>query len=173
MSKRDLFRLVIKLAGLYFLFVGILPTIPTYFSLLVSNGGDLASLLVFVLASLILVGIFVLMVFGTDLVITLFRLDKGFDTEDIELKYYKLSGILHLALILLGGKLIIDNLPYLMSNLIFDFKSMVMQNNYPHVDNQSNVKIGVNLIFFIIGFLMVAKSAYLVRLLTPKKQDDE
>jgi hypothetical protein len=173
MSKRDLFRLVIKLAGLYFLFVGILPTIPTYFSLLVSNGGDLASLLVFVLASLILVGIFVLMVFGTDLVITLFRLDKGFDTEDIELKYYKLSGILHLALILLGGKLIIDNLPNLLSNFIFAFKSMASKNVYPHFDNDSNVKIGVNILFIMIGYLMIAKRMYLVGLLTSRKKVDE
>jgi hypothetical protein len=37
-------------------------------------------LLVFGVASILLLGIFVLLVFGPDIIINVFRLDKGFDT---------------------------------------------------------------------------------------------
>jgi len=168
-----LFRLVIKLAGLYFLFVTILPSIPMYFSLLSQNGGDLSSLLVFGVASILLLGIFVLLVFGPDIIINVFRLDKGFDTEVVDVKNYRMNEILLLALILLGGKLIIDNLPNLLSNFIFAFKSMASKNVYPHFDNDSNVKIGVNILFIMIGYLMIAKRMYLVGLLTSRKKVDE
>jgi hypothetical protein len=73
----------------------------------------------------------------------------------------------------LGGKLIIDNLPNLLSNFIFAFKSMASKNVYPHFDNDSNVKIGVNILFIMIGYLMIAKRMYLVGLLTSRKKVDE
>ena len=173
MSKRDLFRLVIKLAGMYFLFVMVLPSLVSSFSFLTMNGSNSTSMLAFIIGVLILVGIFVLMVFGPDLIINFFRLDKGFDTEDVDLKKYKLNDIVLLAVILLGGTLIINNLPNLLSNLLFAFKSMVQQNIYQHLDKQSNIKIVVNILFILIGYLMISKRAFLVRLLTPKKADDE
>ena len=59
MSKRDLFRLVIKLAGMYFLFVTILPILPSYISLFVMNGANAQSILAYAVGSLILIGLFV------------------------------------------------------------------------------------------------------------------
>ena len=113
------------------------------------------------------------MVFGPDLIIKFFKLDKGYDTEIIDLKSYRMGEILNLAFILLGGKLIIDNLPNMISNLLFSFKSMASLNVYPHIDSQSNVKIVVNILFLLVGYFMIAKREYLVKILTSKKQDVE
>ena len=85
MTKKDFFILIIKLFGLSSAVTNIFSVIPTNIVYALSEF-DVISILWITVASVIVVGLFVLLVIKAELVVKFLKLDKGFDDDRIELK---------------------------------------------------------------------------------------
>jgi len=168
MTKRDLFRLLIKISGLYFLISVVFSPMPGNLTLLISNA-DLVSILIWGVTSILTIGIFVLLIFKPDTIINILKLDKGFDDNNVNIQDSSADKILLLAIIIIGGILLTKNVPLLISNSIFAFKTSVSEYLYSKANNKLNIQIGVNIANIIIGYLMIANRIYLCRLLSNKK----
>jgi hypothetical protein len=98
MTKTDLFRAIIKTFGIYCFIEALFRLIP---NISFSGGFYSFSLIVSLVYLLITGAIAFLLLFGTDRIIKLFRLDKGFDTNNIDSSNLNEERLLKLGLILL------------------------------------------------------------------------
>ena len=122
MMKTDLFRVVIKIFGIYCFINFLFQLIPTYS---VSWGFDsfnfFFSLIQFVTMGLITF----LLLFKTDTLIKVFRIDKGFDNKVIVTKDVNAKGIFKFALIIIGLSMIVDNISQLLTFCYLAFKNQI------------------------------------------------
>ena len=82
MTKRDFFIVIIKLFGLYALVTSAFTILPSTTTLLTSV--DFTSIVILCLILVVLVGLFVFLVFKSDKIVDLLKLDKGFDEDRID-----------------------------------------------------------------------------------------
>ena len=162
MTKRDLFRVLIKIFGLYSVILTLFTIVPASISSLMYLFEDMNMTLVLILiaAVLIPVGFFLVLLFRTDSIIDLLQLDKGFDDEHIQLGNLDNESILKLAIIIIGGFLIIDNIPDLLFDLINAFKYKA---NYSTVEGTSlnYFRMTTCIINCIIGYLLLINYKWL------------
>jgi cellulose synthase/poly-beta-1,6-N-acetylglucosamine synthase-like glycosyltransferase len=93
MATKDLFRIVLRSFGLYFLATVIFNYLPSIMVLF--NTMPLLSLILSVVVLLLFASIFVQLIFKPDPIISLLKLDKGFDNELLSVKEFKLINLLN------------------------------------------------------------------------------
>jgi hypothetical protein len=99
-------------------------------------------------------GIFITLIFKTDSVIKFLKLDTGFDEERIDLGNLNNESILKLAIVIIGGFLIIENIPDVLYYTVAEFRNRVNQfENTAFSVNYVNWIISV--INIVIGLLFV------------------
>ena len=152
MTKRDFFRVLIKIFGLYSLVLSIFTLIPQNISNVLFQF-DIMMLLIILASSIISVGMFLILLFKTDFIIDKLKLDKGYDDNQIIISNLTNESILKLALII-GGFLIIDYLPAVLFDLINAFKTKstltsIEGNNVNYFD------IVIGLANIIFGYLLI------------------
>lgn len=125
MTKRDLFRLIFKLFGLYSL-IGLLIYIFTF--LLTFFSYNETELLLPLAISLISLGLVYYFLFKPDVFINALKLDKGFDSEHIQLSVDNFNLLSQLSILIIGLLLLFFNLPDLLIQLVFLFKSEMNAN---------------------------------------------
>ena len=151
MTKRDFFILLIKTFGLFSVVTSLFSVLPSNISYAIMDL-DAVSIIWVLVSVIIVIGLFVLLVFKSDKVVSLLRLDKGFDDDRIDLGNLNSKGILKLAIIIIAGLLILDNVPGFLSHAFFALKADVNGMNYESTDNFWWAVSGINL---IIGFLLL------------------
>ena len=158
MTKKDLFRIIIKLFGLY-LIISTVVSLPLLSHLFLSYNGEIdwASLLIPVilfLASFMLI-------LKPDVIIQFFKLDKGFDSDKIETSSMNGQSISKIALIIISIFLIVSNLGGFITQVIFSFKASISKNsvdNLLEVYNPNPVNYNFMLssgLSLLIGFLLL------------------
>lgn len=120
MSKRDVFRIVIKLFGLYSI-VLLITALPQVFSS-IFLWGELTFIIGTLLSIVIFLSLVYLMLVKTDKIISILKLDKDFDDEKASLSQFTPTGIIKLGIVIVNVYLIILNLPDLVTNLFYLFK---------------------------------------------------
>lgn len=158
MTKRDFFRIIIKLFGLYVTVIAIFSIIPSYVGLLAAQF-DVSSMLMVLVLIAIVIAFIALLIFGSDKIINFLKLDKGFDEDRIELGSLKGINILKLAIIVIGGILIIDNFPIFLSQSYYALKAQV-SNRESMLDAFSYMQadyfqLSVSIISIVVGYLMI------------------
>lgn len=128
MTIRDFFRLISKLFGLL-LFVYILQSIiPVIgymnFPMFMENG-DFLSLFGLNLIPVIIAGI---MIFKPDLLINLFRLDKGFEEKNVNLGTMTTASILMAAIVIVGFYQIASGVDLMIRVTINDLADQTLMN---------------------------------------------
>lgn len=108
MLLRDLFRLILKLLGLYALIISIFTFLPKAFSI---AEFELSSYIWIFVVSAIMIGLFVLIVFRSDMIIDLLELDQGFEEKEINFGKVDKFTLIKLGIILAGGILVVTKLP--------------------------------------------------------------
>lgn len=126
MTKRDFFRIIIKLFGLYSLILTVFNYIPSNISYVTFNFEPM--LLWGFGATALVILIYIFLVLKTDRIIDLLKIDKGFDDERIELGNFNSEKIFKLALIIIGGFLIVDYLPHFLQYTYLAFKNHASPN---------------------------------------------
>ena len=124
MTKKDFFRIVIKLFGLYALTLMIFGIIPNNIAY-ISYELDLISFLWLLMLFLIPVSIYVFLLMKTDRIIKALGLQKGFDDDEIRISDFNSRKIAMFAIILIGGILIVQHLPDFLYYSYLAFKKEV------------------------------------------------
>lgn len=169
MTKRDLFILLIKLFGLFSLITSLFAFLPNNISFAMMQI-DLFSIVWIIVAIAVVVGLFVVLIFKADKVVRLLKLDQGFDEDRIELGNLKANDIVKLGAFIIGGFLIIDNIPTFLSHSLFAFKSDLIGFEYSIREKFNWAVCGLNL---IIGFLLLTNYDFVAKLLKLKKTENE
>ena len=160
MTKRDFFRLLIKLFTLYSATFAIFSLLPTYIGYAV-NAYEPFTIILAIASVVIILGLLITLIFGADKIIDLLKLDRGFDDERIEFGNLKEIEILKLAIIVIAGLLIIDNFPLFLNHCYLAFKDQVSSNGvdgiyagytYEQVDY---FEFAISAISILIGYLMI------------------
>lgn len=152
MTKKDFFRIIIKIAGIYWMVTTMYSQLPYLFSSIFSKS-DYSLIPYSIGFFLICFALFITLVFYTDKIIRLLKLDSGFDEERIEFSNFNIVNVLKLALIIVGCMLIINNIPtcivqsyyYIKINLstnLADSFGYTYQNGYQWVLSVFNLILG-------------------------------
>ncbi len=118
MTKKDFFRIILKLFGLYVFIDVLFDFIPNYWGM-VQMGGTSRLVGVFFIG-LIVLAFLLTLILEPDLYISLFRLDKGYDDDRIEMGAMTGLQILQVSILIIGGVLFVDKFPVLFSLLLQD-----------------------------------------------------
>jgi|JI9StandDraft_2_1071091.scaffolds.fasta_scaffold106268_2 hypothetical protein len=167
MTKKDFFILIIKLFGLSSAVTNIFSVIPTNIVYALSEF-DVISILWITVASVIVVGLFVLLVIKAELVVKFLKLDKGFDDDRIELGNLKSSDIIKIGVFIIGGILILKNIPGFLSNTYWALKHEVAGVPSNSEDSFDWIINGLNLIF---GYLLLTNYDLVAKRFRTKEED--
>ena len=158
MTTTDLFRLIIKSFGLYCFIDGLFTLIP---SMSYSGGFSSISLAINTVYLVIICVIASILLFQTDRLIKLLRLDRGFDKTEINIKEIRAEDLFKFAIIIIGFLLITDNIGQFIEYCYLAFKKEVSANGlgesegallYNSLDNGWWAVSGLNI---LIGLTMV------------------
>lgn len=126
MTKKDFFSVVIKLYGLYAAIITIFQTLPTLYSVVWNmREFQLSALLWMLFYAGLGVSFFLLLLFKSDAIVRFLRLEKGFDDDTIIFGNFNDSSVVKLAILLIGGFLILDNFSDFIAHCYFGFKSSI------------------------------------------------
>lgn len=174
MSKKDLFRLIIKIFGLYSVVSIVFSLLPNN-ALYVLKEIDPVGIVWLICSLIVIILLFMFLIYKPDKIIRWLKLDKGFDEDWIDFQYINNSSILKLAVIVIGGIVLIQNIPAFLSHTLFAFKSSIgngPENNYLKYSLKDNIRWAVSFINIIIGYLMLTKYSYIIKVLKEKKTDE-
>lgn len=152
MTKTDFFRVLIKVFGLYSLLIILFSVIPGNISFILSYP-DMWGFAWLLLGVGITFALFFFLVRRPDIIIKMLKLDKGFDEERIQFENLNTRSILKLSSIIIGGLLIIDNIPVFLSYTFVAFKSRI-----EHTENynfKENIYWAVSFLKLVIGYVLV------------------
>lgn len=178
MTKKDFFRLIIKIFGLY-------TVISIFFSVLPGNifmaFRDInVFMILWIIGSLTLItALFMFLIYKPDTVIKWLKLDRGFDEERIDIQNFNHANILKLSVIVIGGMLLIRNIQAFLSSALFAFKSSASTdfsaNSFHFGSLKDYTNWTISFLNIIIGYLMLTNYNFLIRILdekTSKKNDN-
>ena len=153
MTNKDFFRLMIKLFGLYQFLLLIFTSLPRNLQLLFNDFFSISSIITLILITLFILAVYYVFVKKPDLIIDFFKLDKGFDNNEITVSNLNSDTILQIGMVLIGGFLIVDNFSYFISSFITYFKISYMSENLESLKIfESLILGGANL---ILGFCLI------------------
>lgn len=177
MTKRDFFRIIIKLFGLYSLILSVFNYIPSSFSSLIATNFELSFLLLFLGAISLTILIYTFLILKTDTIIRWLKIDSGFDDDNIMLGNFNEAAIIKLALILFGGLLIVNYSPDFLYYCYLALKKEAAPNglsgvidsfyNQQIVDYFKWVISGVNI---IVGYLLLTNYSRVTNWLSQKRK---
>ncbi len=167
MTKKDVFRIILKLFGLYsiILIISELPALIGYFYF------DQLHEDFWIHLCIILVSItfMLILLFKPDIFVNLFKLDKGFDNDLVSPSLVNGNGITKIAMTIFAFYLIVNNISDFLTQLVFWFKSSVSRNSLESllesmspmpVNHQLLISSSVNL---IIGFLLLTNRSRIAK----------
>ncbi|RED27095.1 hypothetical protein BD847_1028 [Flavobacterium cutihirudinis] len=135
MSIKTFWTILIKILGLWMVY-RILTVLPELISNLyfIYENGDSKNLVVLFSSILIAILFFCLIIrtflFKTLWIIEKLKLEKGFETETIEIQSNE-NKIIAIALIVIGGFIFIENLPILLREIAVFFHDKTQFKDYP------------------------------------------
>ena len=159
MTKRDFFRVLIKLFGLYifieYLFIGIMANFNFFYI-----DSEPIVVIASIVVVLVWVGLFLAIMFKTDSILDMLSLDKGFEDERINLVEMKASGLMKIGLIVIGALLVINNIAPMLYHIFYAFKAEI--NDYI-VQSQINTPLSMLLMKVILGATLVLNNDRIVK----------
>lgn len=157
MTKKDLFRILSKVMGIYFLVNLMVNTLPVM-SIFFNSPGGLNTLSFFAVV-LFLFFLFLMLIFKPDFFIGILKLEKGFDDDALMVTHIAFSTLLKIAIIFIGLSLMVKKLPVFVTHLLF-LPQLFFKSRTGISDEISNSILtnytdwGIKMITIAIGYLM-------------------
>jgi hypothetical protein len=166
MTKRDFFRLIIKLFGLYSGLLSVFTVIPNNITNVLFQF-DVTMLLFIIGTTLVIILLFLFLIFKTDFIIDILKLDKGFEDDRIQFENLNSESIVKIAIFLIGGFLIIDYLPNFLNYTLQAFRSKVQSSEYSNIPvNYFNwIVSGINI---LLGYILITNYKVIANYLDKK-----
>lgn len=173
-TKKDFFRLIIKIFGLYFIISTLFSVIPSQFSWAFTDFEP--TVIIYVLIEIgIILFLFSSLIFHPNKVIKWLKLDKGFDNNEINIDRFNTENIIKLAIIIIGGNLLIQDIPVFLSHTFYAFKSSAQTNFADDLAYQfvrvNYIDWAISIMNLIVGYLLITNYVSFSKWLTKKKQD--
>lgn len=166
MTKKDFFRLLIKIFALYFVILVTFTIFPQI--VLLNQMLDNILLSFAVIGSILLVILFSFLIIKfTDRIIIFLKLDSGFDDENIVVGNLKNIDIIKFAIILIGGFMIVDNFPKLLMDILNEFKFKATSNNLQGYE-VDYFWFGVRFLNMLFGYLLISNCKSVANFLDKK-----
>lgn len=157
--------------------------ISVIFSVFLGNVGfvidniDMIGIVWLIICLIVIILLFLFLIYNPDKIISWLKLDKGFDDDKIEFQNFNNSNILKLALIVIGGIILIKNIPAFLSHTIFAFKSSVGNDFNGSVIKYGNLRDYIlwatSFLNIIIGYLLLTNYNYISRILKEKDKEEK
>jgi hypothetical protein len=164
MTKRDFFKIMIKLFGLYSLVITLFSVVPQIITS-ITFARESYEILLWTLGSVVIVFLFFLFILSNaDGIIDKLKLDKGFDEERIELGNLNNESIFKFAIILIGCFLITDNISWFLNLSLTAFRNKALPSEYLYQKNDYSNWI-VCFLNLVIGCLLIANYRGIARFL--------
>lgn len=125
MTKRDFFRVVVKLFGLYSAVTAVFYILPSNVSFLISGDLNLKMITWLLTSTVVSIFLFVFLIFKADAVVNLLKLDHGFDNDQILFGQLSAKNLIAFSCILIGGVMILDNITQFVSAALNAFADKV------------------------------------------------
>ena len=165
MTKRDFFILLIKLFGLHSMVIALFSFLPNNIAFAFQQV-DIVVIIWTIIVIAIVVGLFWLLVFEADKVVDLMKLGTGFTDDRIELGNLKSSDIVKTGTFIIGGLMIVDHIPGLLSQTFWAFKGEIVGREF---NSKDKFNLTVSVLNVLIGYLLITNLNFVSRLLTSKK----
>ncbi|MGZ4033578.1 MAG: hypothetical protein ACXVPU_10530 [Bacteroidia bacterium] len=169
MTKTDFFRILIKVFGLYSVLTALLSVLPSNISFVLSYPDATGFIWLFVVTAIVF-SLFFFLIRRPDFIIRILKLDKGFDEERIQFENLNAQSIIKLSSIIIGGLLIIDNIPVFFSYTLFAFKESVGHSPQSY-SLKENIYWAASFIKIALGYFLVVHHQFASRLF--KEKDSE
>lgn len=173
MTPRNLFNIVLKIFGLFFLreMVITLPQLASYLLFLPgSTGSDtvLTLLLTFLIVAYFGIMVYFL-VFRTDYVLDKLKLDKGFNQDEFSF-HISLNKMLNIALFVIAGMILIDEVPILINYLYQYYKERGILNVFAKPEISNMIVSGVKI---VIALLLIGERKRIIGLIEKKPATEQ
>jgi hypothetical protein len=169
MTKKDLFRILIKIFGLYSLIVALFTVFPSQLSFVLFDleiWGILYILIILVFIMLI----FYLLILFPDKIISMLKLDRGFDDERIDFKALGIDPIVKTAILVIGGLILLDSIPSFLSQSYMAFKSDVTGQE---IEIAYQIGWATEFVKIVIGYLLLTQYQWIANWFTRVNQSSD
>ncbi len=136
--------------------------LPQNLNYIGSYGVDSTMIIIAIVMSILTVGLFVLLLFYAPKIVSLLKLEKGFQSDIIDFKGLSEESIIKISSIVVGGITVIDNLPSLISYTLFAVSS---SNSGQVMEANEKFYWIASLIQILVGLILVFNYKYLLKLL--------
>jgi hypothetical protein len=168
MTTRDFFILIIKLFGLYSIIITLFSVLPGSLGLIGMYPGY-TPYVVMVASVAFAVFLLVVLIFKAPHLVRLLKLEKDFDSDYINMGDLNTDAIIKIAAFILGGLLIVRNLPHFVQQLIVEFGERVQS---MYAQNTGNWDVWVYGFNVLIGFLLITNLDAIVRIFNSSKKSE-
>lgn len=176
MTKKDFFRLIIKIFGLYSVILIVFTILPNTLSFVV-NEFNFTGLIEIICTLGVILLFFMFLIYKPDNIINWLKLEKGFDEDRIEFQNFNGQNILKLAVIIIGGIILIRNIPTFLSNTFFAFQSsagsQLNKDVIRYGSTQNYIQWATSFLNIILGYLMLTNYNYISKILNEKNKEEK
>jgi len=171
MTPKSLFNIVLKILGIFFI-KDILATIPQLLSLsLYLSKPDVSGAVWTFTATAVTLFIYIIvsyfLVFKSDLIIAWLKLDKGFDQETFPINIHR-STILSIAIIVIGGLMVSNEIPNLCRQLYAFFEEKRMTYGQTHPSLSYSILSAAKI---VIGLLLMGSQKHIVNYIEYRRKN--
>lgn len=180
MTKRDLFRIIIKIIGLYFILqipLNVFNLVGTVLNTKYLNSKvwyDFVEILFILFTSVVVAGMFIFFIFKSDKLIDALKLDKNFDSDKI-IAFDNISAreVLKVGIILVAGASFVNDIgPAINSCFYIVSEDTTAPHHVGYSLNNFNYLIFTkNIVCVIISLILIFNSSQLAEYLLPDKKD--
>jgi hypothetical protein len=166
MTKRDFFRVIIKLFGSYSLILSLFTFLPGSISYL-SASPDMTGILWLITIIILTCLVYVFLIRKVDKFIDFLKLDKGFDDELMHIGNLSEHKIIMLGSIIVGGFLLIDNIPAFIGYALETFRSEALSET---MTPRLGFKWFTSFVNIIIGYLLINNYDWIAKKLIKREE---
>jgi signal transduction histidine kinase len=171
MTLTTFWKIFLKIFALYLIWQ-ILVFVPSLISTITYSNGQDSKSIFYIVTFFVFIGLFFYFIidyclFQTDKVINKLRLTKGFTDEKLEINIHR-SSLLTIAVIVLGGLMLANSLPSLISNMLFYVERNDASTKFR--DNPATRYVIVDFLKVVIGYFMLADSRLIVNFIERKRK---
>jgi hypothetical protein len=171
MTKKDFFRILIKVFGLFSLITSLFTVLPYSLGIAFNSYGPGFYAIIYIFIIAIFIGsIFIYLVKKPDKIINFLKLDEGFEDDKFYFEKFNPNIILNVSSLIIGGILLINNIPDFLSNCYH-----ALQYNVAGVGIDTSIKFNwaVNFINLLIGYLLITNYEKVSELLNEKEKKEK
>lgn len=158
MTKKDLIRLCIKAFGIFLL----MSMITTFISQIAMFGfatnGDSWEVIVWAIFAITIGVSFCLwLILAPDSIISMFKLDKGFDDDDVKLNNIQFNTLPGFIVLFIGGLFILSGFATLVTEIGFKIHDAFSSDSsfFPMMEMSNNTRLYSNIIEVVVGLYLI------------------